>query len=240
MKQSSKNPISFLLGKKVRPKKILAGLPVAKKGVRGEKRLDKDIREAIEDCTTYDLMEMCFNMGFYNVFEDMKIGNLYNSPKNSYYGVVNTVVTREIDNLKKLQKIKGLEEALEFEEYYKKNKIKYYVDNVHIDFFKGTTEEPARVSIFSSEDNKITLSYTPWQLYDLDKLIKFDSLKQGDVIKTPKSQGIVVRVKELNKPNFWRTNSLVSRNVEVLFSDKNGQRIKKISHKNSFELLTSA
>lgn len=238
MKQSTKNPISFLIGKKVRPKRILNGLPVAKKGVKGEKRLDKDIREAIEDCTTYDLMEMCFNMGFYNVFEDMKLGNLYTKPESSYYGVVNTVLVAETFNLKKFQKVKGMEEALEFEEYYKKNKIDYYIENVHIDFFKGTTEEPARVSVFSSEDNKITLCYPPWDLTDLDQLIKFDSLKQGDVIKTSKCKGIVIRIKELNKPNFWRTNSLTSRKIEVLFSDENGHQIKKISHGNSFEIIS--
>ncbi len=65
-----------------------------------------------------------------------------------------------------------------------------------------------------SKDNIFYFHYT--DLVPLDRIIKFETIQENDVIISRKTRGIVLEAKTLNKPSFWSSNSLTRKHVVVL------------------------
>lgn len=66
--------------------------------------------------------------------------------------------------------------------------------------------------------------YFPEDLVLMDNIVVYERCEPGDFITTPKASGLVVQVKELNKPQFYRTSSWTCKSVVLL----SGQHCKRV------------
>lgn len=219
LKYSKKNPISSLLGRRVRPKTIFNGTLAVRDKAYKEKFYEKIMSKDSDDYTLNTMLEMVFLKGYQDVFIDMNLGNLKTTPEKSYFAEIKTIVVRDRQE-HKLIKVSDQAKALEIDKIFHG---RMWIDSVHLEFYKGTTMEKAVCSLNKS----FIMSYKIWELVDLDNILMFDSIKQKDFVKTTKSSGLVLNVKECKKPKFWKTNSLTGRTVKCLMTNSKGKQIKK-------------
>lgn len=67
--------------------------------------------------------------------------------------------------------------------------------------------------------------YHPDDVLLMHDIVNFESCRELDLIISKKTSGMVLDVRTMNKPQFYRTNSWTSKNVTVL-SGQHGRRVK--------------
>jgi hypothetical protein len=154
------------------------------------------------------------------MFSDLSLGDLVNSPENSYVGQIVSIVVfynRNIQILDSKAKIAG---------FYSPSKRRHcYVIAAGIKLYGGfKTELDGTIvginplPITNNPEYQIIYQYR--DIVYLEKLIQFESIQIGDLIMLKKSKGIVIGLENLNQNNFYNKNSWSNRKITLLGNSK--------------------
>lgn len=90
---------------------------------------------------------------------------------------------------------------------------------VGVQFYQGIdkTNNPINPQVFTTESEQhVSWFFKPKDLVSITEIIKYESVKEKDLVLFPKSHGLVVKKKLLNKPKFYMTSSWSCYSITLL------------------------
>ena len=165
--------------------------------------------------------EKLFGRSLNSLFSDINLGDTNNANTKSYtakvvaylvkIGAASVVVdsTNVQETLTKVRKRYGI-------------RTNFKILSVGVEFFQGFEErngrlEPIKPLPIKTQDGSETIwFYKPWELVPLTEIVKYESVRRGDLVMFQKSHGLVVRKKLLNKPKFYMTSSWSCYSITLL------------------------
>lgn len=94
--------------------------------------------------------------------------------------------------------------------------------SVGVQFFQGFQEIDGQFQptepwpVRTKEGNETLWFYKPWELVPLTEIVKYESVRRGDLVMFQKSHGLVIKKKLLNKPRFYMTSSWSCYSITLL------------------------
>jgi len=165
--------------------------------------------------------EKLFGRSLNSLFSDINLGDTNNANTKSYtakvvaylvkIGAASVVVdsTNVQETLTKVRKRYGI-------------RTNFKILSVGVEFFQGFEErngrlEPIKPLPIKTQDGSETIwFYKPWELVPLTEIVKYESVRRGDLVMFQKSHGLVVKKKALNKPKFYMTSSWSCYSITLL------------------------
>lgn len=165
------------------------------------------------------------------VFQELKVGNTFSQLETSYTGQITHLIVKVGQNYFLIDSIEAGSKLLQTYQKRYGTRTRVKVCAVGVRFFKGAKRDPDTDSLIpidpwegiaadEKEEMPVRLwFYEPKHLVRLEDIIRFESVEVGDLIFFQKSQGVVVNVRELNKPRFFKTCSWCSRTIVVMVAN---------------------
>jgi len=175
-------------------------------------------------------LEQNTGMPLKSYFAPLSLGNMCTDLEHSYVGEITTLWVKTVSlkagyNDVKYQHAHTPDELACFKRKYDKIKIVA----IGLRFHKGMVRV-AGGKVVPNGDLWIPTWKKDW-LYNTDNvvpienIIAYESCKEGDLVYSNKTSGLVVDVKPRIKPKFYLANSLVSKQV-VILDTKQGKQVK--------------
>jgi hypothetical protein len=164
-----------------------------------------------------------------NIFDGLTLGNTVTDRENAYVCKITHLLVKVGISYKLID---SKEMGISFEQSYKKKfsqNSKLKVCAVGVKFYNGFTEAsdgtftPLREWNVSGTTNDTNIwFFEPKHVLFLEDIIKFESLVVGDYIEFAKSSGMIITIKELNKPKFFKTCSWSARSIWFIHGERIG------------------
>lgn len=175
-------------------------------------------------------LEQNTGMPLKSYFAPLSLGNMCTDLEHAYVGEITTLWVKTVSlkagyNDVKYQHAHTPDELACF----RRNCHKVKVVAVGLRFYKGM-DRVAGGKVVPNGDLWIPTWKKDW-LYNTDNvvpienIIAYESCKEGDLVYSNKTSGLVVDVKSRIKPKFYLANSLVSKQV-VILDTKQGKQVK--------------
>lgn len=155
------------------------------------------------------------------LFSGVSLGDTSVNLSNAYTGQVvyylikisNTIMlvdrTNVHETLKKVRAMCGIRSNLK-------------IISVGVKFFQGMTLNEGMLQPINpwcpktENDQEVIWFYRPWELVPTTEILKYESVKKGDLILFQKCHGLVVKKKLLNKPKYYCTSSWSCYSITLL------------------------
>jgi hypothetical protein len=157
-----------------------------------------------------------------DLFSDLHLGDTSKDLSTCYTAEVTHYIVRFGGTLSLVDK-NNVQETLKMVRKRLGARTNLRVVSVGVKFYKGMEQTPdgslkaQNPWIPKTADGLETIwFYNPWELVPMTEIVKYESVKRGDLILFPKSSGMVVRKKNLNKPRYYSTSSWSCYSITLL------------------------
>lgn len=169
--------------------------------------------QALEQLTHKPIQEL---------FQDLHLGDTSIDLSDCYVGKIKSYILcfdRSADDFQRVDKAQM--KALEA-----KRKRNWEVRAVGLEFYTGLTlNSNNKLEPQSLWPETKEWFYYPEDLVPMEDIVVFESCRECDLVTTKRATGLVLDVKVMNKPQFYRTNSWTCKNVLIL-SGQHARRVK--------------
>lgn len=183
-----------------------------------------------------DLVIKAYKKPVEKVFLDLSVGNTVTDPENSYVCQITHVLVKFGGNY---FLVDSAEKGRQFQNSYKKRYglgAKLKVVAVGVSLFGGVKDGVPIKPWGQQQENHIWF-YEPKHVVFYEDIKRFESVCLGDMIFFQKSKGVVVSVRQLNKPKFFKTCSWSSRTIWLL--NGGGYGLIRFLPDRKFEVVTA-
>jgi hypothetical protein len=185
---------------------------------------DKWNLNSLVDAPHYGEKEInLYKTPYEDLFTELVIGDTSKDLSNCYVGVITSFITSINYKHYILVDKSNVNEIMEKlrKRYGRRESIP--VHHVGVKFYKGLQRNPngelIAINPWRVTKENHTWFYRPWDLIPMETIIRYENLVPGDLVLFKRSQGIVVKAKNINKKKFYKTNSWSSRSVTVLLGN---------------------
>jgi hypothetical protein len=155
------------------------------------------------------------------LFSELKLGDTSVNLLNAYTGQIVCFLTKIGNKLILVDKVNINQIVKEVKKKYG-SRTNLRVISIGIVFYQGMKVVDGFLHSIKpwcpkTENNEeVVWFYKPWELVPTEEIVKYESVKKGDLILFPKCHGLVVKKKLLNKPKFYYTSSWSCYSITLL------------------------
>lgn len=165
--------------------------------------------------------ERLFGKSLNSLFSDVKLGDTTNRNLKSYTAKVVSYLVR-IGSTHIVVDSTNIQETLMKARKRYGNRTNLKIILVGVQFFcsfqekNGVLESLEPLTIKTTDGFNTIWFYKPWELVPLTEVVKYESVRCGDLVMFQKTNGLVIKKKCLNKPKFFLTSSWSCYSITLL------------------------
>lgn len=184
-----------------------------------------------------------FNTSISTLFQNLSLGDTSQDLSTSYVGEVTHYIVKVAGQMTLVDK-GNVQETLKRIRKKLGARTNLQIVSVGIQFYHGMKKDTeGKIKPIKAWNPKTSSGedtvwfFNPWELVPISEIIKYESVKRGDLILFQKARGLVVKKKFLNKPKFYSTSSWSCYSITLLNFTADG--FTRFLPVRSFEVHTS-
>jgi hypothetical protein len=197
------------LGILVRPRILTSGLVLAENATLPLSSALTSLRTSYHSKNNYVPSTTLFGKTLSELFSPLNLGNTTTNKATAYVAKVVSYVVKVRGSLLVVDNT-TIDRAISATKKQYGSRTNLKVVYVGVQFFQGFDEHNTPLSpvVMKTVDNKqVSWFFNPKDLVSITEIVKYESAREKDLILFPKSYGLVVKKKFLNKPKFYMTSS---------------------------------
>jgi len=167
------------------------------------------LRPSIHSTNPYISPKHLFGQSSKELFAELNLGDTSQNLRTAYVCQVTNYLVKLGPSLIWVDK-NNIQDILQKTRKIYGSRANLKIFKVGVSFFQGVDSDGKPINEWkpvAADGKEIYWFYKPGELVPMSEIIKYENTKIGNLIIFPKTHGLVVKKKMLNKPKFYQTSS---------------------------------